>query len=112
MVSSANGATSTAVLINSMAPERLLNMSSIGKCSELFTREPTIRTKIDRPEPATKYIHGRPLLAKGSALNFLHPSDFQKGNPRSTESVMYRKKMMSANHRTVTVTTNFGSDSK
>jgi len=76
-----------AMLISSIIPPRLLNISWIGTCSAFFTRELAMMTNRDKPEPEMKYIQGLPLPARGFASSLFQPSDRQNGKSRSTESV-------------------------
>ncbi len=69
------------------APVRFLKNSWMGTWSASLTRELATATKMDKPQPARKYIHGLPLLSTGSDLSFFQPRERQNGESRRTASV-------------------------
>src|SRR5262249_15846327 len=94
--------------ISNMALRGLLKISWMGRWSVFFMRDVATATKSDNPHPARKYIHGRPLPTVRPVPNLPQPSDVQNGSSRRTLSVMYKNRIITADHRIVVPTRNLG----
>src|SRR5580704_1851519 len=111
-VSSTNGATSTAMAMNNKAVERYLKSSSTGIWSGVFMREVRAATSKERTQPQKKNKNAWRGLPFAAARILRQPRHSQKGWPRSSESVTYRKKKTTAYQTSMLPMANSGLESK